>query len=216
MSLQIVKWQAWQGPAVKKLKKDRARAGGDSRRRLRLDFIRVATSFEDPAFMAFAEAVGGRAAVGFWMAILQHVALHDPEGGTLGAVTRARLADQVLSTPWDRVKPGVGAKVWDALVACGLAVDNSPPEEPRGSGTVYPSGPGADPPPDTPRDGPIEEPQGITSETRGATRARRATLDVDVEETSPVVASRSDPPRAREATAGGPVNGGPGRGRPPT
>lgn len=127
-TLRIVGWDFWQGSAVRRILRDRK---PDSKRRVTLPFLAVASSLSDPpdpdrlarqgSFEAFAALVGGRAAETLWLRVLQYVAEHDPVGGTLQGVDRGRVGDLVLSRAWDRVHPRVGVRTWDALVAAGLA-----------------------------------------------------------------------------------------------
>lgn len=149
--LRIAGWEAWQGRHLKDVRRRRDERGTAESRPYSMPYFALASHLSGN-FPAFADAVNGSKAVGYWVAVLSYVAMHDPLGGTLN-VPRHRFGPVVLTASWHVVSTREGGKVFDALVSAGLAVDVGAEGEP-GSGTR----PGHDGPdvPDAARTRPAE------------------------------------------------------------
>lgn len=138
--LRISGWKKWQGPAVYDIKRKRDK---NSKRPLRLSFVAVAAEFHDDveatpdqgSFEQYAAALGaGANAEGWWVRVLQYLALRDPLEGVIRGVPREKFGPVVLSRPWDLVSQAKGAKVYDALLSSRLATRETGREVTRETG----------------------------------------------------------------------------------
>ncbi len=154
--LKVRSWERWQGDALYDRLRKRTKSGRT--KPISLVFIAIATDLDDPSgnFKRFADAVGGGVmARGYLLAVLGHAGRH---AATTGVVRCAReqLGPVVLTDRLDTVSSARGVKVYDALVASGIAEEIR--EEDVGEIVPPPSGEGS--PPSSPRSAGAEERRG--------------------------------------------------------
>jgi len=130
MAIRIRSWWAHQSgrlnDIVTKRKRRKASGSRTSGRGIALGAITVCTDLGEENFIEFAEAVGGRRAETYLLRTLQRVAQVDPLQGVI-LTPREKFGRVVLSREWDAVSPSAGRKVYDALVASGIAVETRCP-----------------------------------------------------------------------------------------
>lgn len=123
--LRIRSWAKWQRgiiSTVRKSRETRQKNGQDvdMDAPLSMQHISIATSWDRDFVDGFGQLVGQRNAETYFLRVLQYVALHDGFTGEC-PVDREEFGEIVLSRRRDRVSRKEGEKVYDALVASGLA-----------------------------------------------------------------------------------------------
>ena len=151
--LRVIKWERWQGSAVRRIKAKRAARGSESPVKS-LDFLWISSTFSDDfRIMALGLPPGLRPkSDAFLLRILQGVATSSPEDGIL-RITRDTLGPLVLSRWYDRVSRASGAAVYDALLAAGI-VERVTLRDARRDTRGAPAGTPAGTPDGTPAGGP--------------------------------------------------------------
>lgn len=188
--LKFPAWPKWQGDCV--YDRIRKRKPGGRTKPVILSFIAVATNLDDPTgnFRRFAALVGGGIrARGYLVAILGYIGRNDATTGVLRC-SRDDLARTVLTDVTDAVSRTVGARVYDALIESGIAVEIAPEDvrelDPNDVAASPPSSGEASPPSSPPASPPSSgevgrgdggdsgaAPRGPTRDTRAVPRTAR-------------------------------------------
>lgn len=117
--IQIENWEKWQGTGLRDVRRMREKRGSADRP-YAMGYVCIAVAL-DGDFKAFARALLNRdAAESMFIRVLQYVATHDAMNGTLD-VDREAFGPIVLTREWSFVSPEDGARVYDALIASGIA-----------------------------------------------------------------------------------------------
>jgi len=127
--LSITKWHDWQAAPLTKIRGKRKENRVSASAPYAMPKVFIASAL-DGRFVEFADAVGPNAE-GYFLRVLQYVALHDPFGGTVN-VRREAFGPIVLTRAWDVVGKAKGCAVFDALLSTGIATAIQADQHPHG------------------------------------------------------------------------------------